>query len=111
MSVPDPDYIYLLPAYIMHDFCAVMDSLDCADWGRFASSVVSDMTDLRLLANRGDLGRTENVMWYWINRNGTVGQLVDLLANLNLWRPREIILQCESQFQIALLSRVPSLDS
>ncbi|XP_078286231.1 interleukin-1 receptor-associated kinase 1 [Rhinoraja longicauda] len=90
---PAADYIHRLPAYIMHEFCAVMDSLDNGDWGRFASSVVSDVTDLRLMENRGEPGRTQKVMWYWMNRNGTVGQLVDLLASLNLWRPQAIILQ------------------
>ncbi|XP_062891147.1 interleukin-1 receptor-associated kinase 1 [Mobula hypostoma] len=89
---PGREFIHRLPAYIMHEFCSVMDSLDSADWGRFASCIVSDMTDLRLLENRGDLGRTQNVMWYWISRNGTVGQLLHILTSLNLLRARDIIL-------------------
>ncbi|XP_048475777.1 interleukin-1 receptor-associated kinase 1-like isoform X2 [Rhincodon typus] len=31
-------------------------------------------------------------MWYWMNRNGTVGQLLHVLTSLNLWRARDIIL-------------------
>ncbi|XP_051865035.1 interleukin-1 receptor-associated kinase 1 isoform X2 [Pristis pectinata] len=89
---PGQEFIHRLPAAVMHRFCSVMDSLDSADWGRFASYIVSDVTDLRLLEIRGDVGRTQNVMWYWMNRNGTVGQLLHVLTSLNLWRARDIIL-------------------
>lgn len=89
---PGREFIHRLPAALLLRFCSVMDALDSADWGRFASCIVSDVTDLRLLENRGDVGRTQNVMWYWISRNGTVGQLVHVLTSLNLCRARDIIL-------------------
>uniref|UniRef100_UPI00398F55A7 interleukin-1 receptor-associated kinase 1-like n=1 Tax=Pristiophorus japonicus TaxID=55135 RepID=UPI00398F55A7 len=94
MSGPGPGahYVYELPARVMCDFYRVMDSLGGADWARFASCIVTDMTELRLLENRGEPGRTENVVWHLINRNGTVGQLLDILTSLGLWRARDIIL-------------------
>ncbi|XP_072345135.1 interleukin-1 receptor-associated kinase 1-like [Scyliorhinus torazame] len=56
------------------------------------------MTELRLLENRGAPGRTQNVMWHWMTRNGTVGQLLHILTHLNLWRPQEIILSWRPTF-------------
>ncbi|XP_043535992.1 interleukin-1 receptor-associated kinase 1 isoform X1 [Chiloscyllium plagiosum] len=86
------EYAYKLPAATMCEFCSVMDSLGGGDWNRFASSLVSDMTELRLLESTGKPGRTQNVMWYWMNRNGTVGDLLHILTSLNLGRARDIIL-------------------
>ncbi|XP_078392283.1 interleukin-1 receptor-associated kinase 1-like, partial [Cetorhinus maximus] len=86
------ELVYKLPASVMYEFYSVMDSLGNADWDRFASYIVSDMTELRLLENRGHPGRTQNVMWHWMHRNGTVGQLLHILTSLNLWRARDIIL-------------------
>ncbi|XP_059805621.1 interleukin-1 receptor-associated kinase 1 isoform X2 [Hypanus sabinus] len=36
---PGREFIHRLPAYIMHEFCSVMDSLDSVDWGRFGRPV------------------------------------------------------------------------
>ncbi|XP_069785364.1 interleukin-1 receptor-associated kinase 1 [Narcine bancroftii] len=111
MSGRDPglEFIHRLPAYIMHDFYLVMDSLDSTDWGRFASSIVSDMTELRLLERQGEPGRTQRVMWYWINRNGTVSQLLHVLTSLNLWRARDIILSWQPPVQLPRPEAVPAV--
>ncbi|XP_072537512.1 interleukin-1 receptor-associated kinase 1 [Salminus brasiliensis] len=85
------EYIYDLPAAGMNEFTRVMDSLPVSDWLRFASRVISDQTELRLLEQSSR--RTETLMHKWGCRNGTVGELVDLLQDLELLRPRDIILK------------------
>ncbi|XP_023691642.1 interleukin-1 receptor-associated kinase 1 isoform X2 [Paramormyrops kingsleyae] len=83
-------YLYLVPAKIMCDFGAVMDSLSDSDWARFASHVLSDQTEVRLALKRER--RTDGVMSTWGNRNGTVGDLLSVLEELKLHRARDIIL-------------------
>ncbi|KAG9270053.1 interleukin-1 receptor-associated kinase 1 [Astyanax mexicanus] len=85
------EYIYDLPAAVVNEFTRVMDSLPVSDWLRFASRVISDQTELRLLEQNSR--RTETLMHKWGCRNGTVGELVDLLQDLKLLRLRDIILQ------------------
>uniref|UniRef100_A0A4W4E652 Protein kinase domain-containing protein n=1 Tax=Electrophorus electricus TaxID=8005 RepID=A0A4W4E652_ELEEL len=87
------EYIYDLPAAGMNEFTRVMDSLPLSDWLRFASQVISNQTELRLveLSSR----RTETLMGKWGCRNGTVDDLLDVLQSLELLRPRDIILKCE----------------
>uniref|UniRef100_A0A3B5MCP0 Protein kinase domain-containing protein n=1 Tax=Xiphophorus couchianus TaxID=32473 RepID=A0A3B5MCP0_9TELE len=53
-----------------------------------------DQTAVRLAYRREQ--RTDWVMNNWGNRNGRVGELVDLLESLQLFRPRDIILKPES---------------
>ncbi|XP_026863384.2 interleukin-1 receptor-associated kinase 1 isoform X2 [Electrophorus electricus] len=85
------EYIYDLPAAGMNEFTRVMDSLPLSDWLRFASQVISNQTELRLveLSSR----RTETLMGKWGCRNGTVDDLLDVLQSLELLRPRDIILK------------------
>lgn len=58
-----------------------------------ASEILRDQTAVRLAYRREQ--RTDWVMNNWGNRNGRVGELVDLLESLQLFRPRDIILSCE----------------
>ncbi|KAF7695664.1 interleukin-1 receptor-associated kinase 1 [Silurus meridionalis] len=85
------EYLYNLPAAALLDFTRVMDSLPDSDWLRFASRVICDQTELRLveMGNR----RTETLMTKWGCRNGTVGDLLTVLQDLELFRPRDIILK------------------
>ncbi|XP_036435373.1 interleukin-1 receptor-associated kinase 1 isoform X2 [Colossoma macropomum] len=85
------EYLYNFPAAGMNEFTRVMDSLSDSDWLRFASQVISDQTELRLVEQNSR--RTETLMHKWGCRNGTVGELVDLLQDLELLRPRDIILK------------------
>uniref|UniRef100_A0A3B3YA46 Protein kinase domain-containing protein n=1 Tax=Poecilia mexicana TaxID=48701 RepID=A0A3B3YA46_9TELE len=57
------------------------------------SFVLRDQTAVRLAYRREQ--RTDWVMNNWGNRNGRVGELVDLLESLQLFRPRDIILSCD----------------
>ncbi|XP_036390215.1 interleukin-1 receptor-associated kinase 1 [Megalops cyprinoides] len=88
------EYVYSLPPAILHEFNRVMDTLSSTEWERFASRVVRDQSELRL-AERKER-RTDWVMNLWGNRNGTVGQLLSVLEELQLYRPRDIILSWES---------------
>ncbi|XP_017158702.1 interleukin-1 receptor-associated kinase 1-like [Poecilia reticulata] len=92
MSEGDPRayFLFQLPSSVHCEFCRVMDGLLDLDWTRFASEVLRDQTAVRL-ANRREQ-RTDWVMSNWGNRNGRVGELVDLLESLQLFRPRDIIL-------------------
>ncbi|XP_029363074.1 interleukin-1 receptor-associated kinase 1 [Echeneis naucrates] len=83
-------FLYNLPPSVHWDFCRVMDGLSDQDWTRFASEVLSDQTAVRC-AERRDR-RTDWVMNQWEDRNGRVGELLDLLERLQLFRPRDIIL-------------------
>ncbi|KAK2850942.1 hypothetical protein Q5P01_007218 [Channa striata] len=92
MSRGDPreEFLYKLPSPVLWEFCRVMDGLSNLDWTRFASEVLGDQTAVRL-AERKER-RTDWVMNQWENRNGKVGELIDLLENLQLLRPRDVIL-------------------
>ncbi|KAK2841388.1 hypothetical protein Q7C36_012967 [Tachysurus vachellii] len=85
------EYIYNLPAAAVHEFNRVMDSLPDFDWQRFASRVICDQTELRLVEQSGR--RTETLMHKWGCRNGTVGDLVAILQELELLRPLDMILK------------------
>lgn len=67
-----------------------MDGLSDLDWTRFASQVLGDQTAVRLAERTRR--RTDWVMNQWENRNGRVGELIDLLDSLQLQRPRDVIL-------------------
>uniref|UniRef100_A0A3P9PA15 Protein kinase domain-containing protein n=1 Tax=Poecilia reticulata TaxID=8081 RepID=A0A3P9PA15_POERE len=102
---PRAYFLFQLPSSVHCEFCRVMDGLLDLDWTRFGerhrnhrtyrvlhltSEVLRDQTAVRL-ANRREQ-RTDWVMSNWGNRNGRVGELVDLLESLQLFRPRDIIL-------------------
>ncbi|KAM6982024.1 LOW QUALITY PROTEIN: interleukin-1 receptor-associated kinase 1 [Tautogolabrus adspersus] len=91
MSSADPGgpYLHDMPAPVLFKFCVVMDGLSDLDWCRFASLVLIDQTSLRL-AQRMER-RTDWVMNHWAARNGRVGELVDLLERMQLFRPRDVI--------------------
>ncbi|KAM4737010.1 interleukin-1 receptor-associated kinase 1 isoform 2-T2 [Anableps anableps] len=84
------DFLFQLPSSVYWEFCRVMDGLLDLDWTRFASEVLKDQTEVRLADRRER--RTDWVMNNWGNRNGRVGELIDLLESLQLLRPRDIIL-------------------
>ncbi|KAI7797941.1 interleukin-1 receptor-associated kinase 1 [Triplophysa rosa] len=87
----DGEFLYNLPACVMNDFTRVMDSLSHSDWMLFASRVISDQTELRLLEQTSR--RTETLMHKWGCRNGTVGELVKVLEDLRCFRARDVILE------------------
>uniref|UniRef100_H3AZ13 Interleukin 1 receptor associated kinase 1 n=1 Tax=Latimeria chalumnae TaxID=7897 RepID=H3AZ13_LATCH len=55
-----------------------------------AAMIVQNLTDLRNL-ERGER-RTERVMWHWMNKNATVGDLLCVLNDLKLLRARDVLL-------------------
>nr|XP_057939978.1 interleukin-1 receptor-associated kinase 1 isoform X2 [Doryrhamphus excisus] len=87
-------FLYQLPPSVLWEFCRVMDGLSDWDWTRFASEVLVDQVSVRL-AERQER-RTDYVMSQWGNRNGRVGELLDLLEHLQLLHPRDIILAWSS---------------
>ncbi|KAL1020543.1 hypothetical protein UPYG_G00001460 [Umbra pygmaea] len=84
------EYLYNLPPLVLCEFSRVMDSISDVDWDRFASHVLKDQTDRRLAEKRDR--RTDWVMNHLAQRNGTVGDLVNVLEKLELFRPRDLIL-------------------
>ncbi|XP_056665431.1 interleukin-1 receptor-associated kinase 1 isoform X2 [Monodelphis domestica] len=82
-------FLYEVPAWVMCRFYQVMDSLESADWHKFASLIVQDQTELRLGERFHD--RTARIMWSWINRNARVADLLHILTSLQLLRARDII--------------------
>ncbi|KAM4571256.1 interleukin-1 receptor-associated kinase 1 isoform 2-T2 [Fundulus diaphanus] len=83
-------FLFQLPPSVQWEFCRVMDGLLDLDWTRFASEVLKDQTAVRLADRRER--RTDWVMNQWESRNGRVGELIDLLESLQLFRPRDVIL-------------------
>ncbi|XP_073675563.1 interleukin-1 receptor-associated kinase 1 isoform X2 [Garra rufa] len=63
----DREFLYNLPASVINHFIRVMDSLSHSDWILFASQVISDQTELRLLEQSSR--RTDNLMHKWGCRN------------------------------------------
>ncbi|XP_064415321.1 interleukin-1 receptor-associated kinase 1 [Latimeria chalumnae] len=86
----EQEYLYDIPPAIMCRFYEVMDSLGDTDWAKFAAMIVQNLTDLRNL-ERGER-RTERVMWHWMNKNATVGDLLCVLNDLKLLRARDVLL-------------------
>ncbi|XP_059379280.1 interleukin-1 receptor-associated kinase 1-like isoform X2 [Carassius carassius] len=103
----DTEFLYILPAFVMNDFNRFMDSLSHSDWILFASQVISDQIELRLLEQSPR--RTDDLMHKWGSRNGTVGELLTILEGLQLFRARDIILKyrCIPQFCSEQPSTVP----
>ena len=60
-----------------------------------ASRVFRDQSDLRLVTQKER--RTDVLIHLWGERNGTVGELLSLLKELQLLRACDIILSCESR--------------
>lgn len=89
----DKVLLYNLSASVMNDFTRVMDSLSNSDWISFASQIISDQTELRLLEQSPR--RTSNLMHNWGCRNGTVGALLKILEGLQWFRARDIILKAQ----------------
>ncbi|XP_051949876.1 interleukin-1 receptor-associated kinase 1-like [Xyrauchen texanus] len=87
----DSEFLYNLPASVMSDFIRLMDSFSHTDWILFASQIISDQTELRLLEQSSR--RTDELMHKWGCRNGTVGELLKILEDLQWFRPRDIILE------------------
>ncbi|XP_067270482.1 interleukin-1 receptor-associated kinase 1 isoform X2 [Pseudorasbora parva] len=102
----DKEFLYNLPACVMSQFTRLMDSLSHSDWILFASRVISDQTELRLLEQSPR--RTDILMHKWGCRNGTVGELVQILEGLQWFRPRDIILECRSIQQSRSKQHSPS---
>ncbi|XP_039366257.1 interleukin-1 receptor-associated kinase 1 [Mauremys reevesii] len=82
-------FLYELPAWLVCGLCRLMDALGRADWERFASRIVRDQVELRL-CERTD-GRTQRLLWSWMNRNARVGDLLVLLEELELYRARDLL--------------------
>ncbi|XP_046895242.1 interleukin-1 receptor-associated kinase 1 isoform X1 [Hypomesus transpacificus] len=82
--------LHKLSSSVMSDFTRLMDTLPNTEWVRFASRVLSDQTDMRLAERRER--RTDWIIVQWGMRNGTVGDLLDILDEQQLYRPRDIIL-------------------
>ncbi|XP_028923348.1 interleukin-1 receptor-associated kinase 1 isoform X1 [Ornithorhynchus anatinus] len=82
-------FVYEVPAWIMCRFYNVMDTLEDSDWNKFASLIVRDQTELRL--HERTPARTASIMWPWVNRNARVGDLIQILTDLQLLRARDII--------------------
>ncbi|KAM3911958.1 interleukin-1 receptor-associated kinase 1 isoform 2-T2 [Leptodactylus fuscus] len=91
ISSLDQLFLYEVPASVMCSFCEIMDSLDDTDWKKFASMIIPDQTALRLLEQQGRRrSRTEEVMWYWMNRNARLKDLLCTLRKLSLLRALNI---------------------
>uniref|UniRef100_A0AAQ4RW31 Protein kinase domain-containing protein n=1 Tax=Gasterosteus aculeatus aculeatus TaxID=481459 RepID=A0AAQ4RW31_GASAC len=88
-------FLYKLPPPVLWEFCLVMDGLSDLDWTRFASEVLGDQTAVRLAEKRER--RTDWVMNQWCNRNGSVGELLELLERLEMLRPRDVILRSNEE--------------
>ncbi|KAJ6654519.1 hypothetical protein lerEdw1_006826 [Lerista edwardsae] len=82
-------FLYDLPAWVMSRFYEIMDALSREEWERFASRIVRDQVELRLYAKVE--GRTRNVMWSWMNRNARVSDLLQILDDLQLYMPHDVI--------------------
>ncbi|XP_074501015.1 interleukin-1 receptor-associated kinase 1 isoform X2 [Sebastes fasciatus] len=98
-------FLYKLPPVVLWEFCRLMDGLSDREWTRFASEVLGDQTAVRLAEKRER--RTDWVMNQLENRNGRVGELIDLLERLELLRPRDVILGWASSLKPSSSSPPP----
>nr|XP_014350204.1 PREDICTED: interleukin-1 receptor-associated kinase-like 2 [Latimeria chalumnae] len=86
--------LYEIPAHVLEDFCKKMDCLDDRDWMQFASRIITDQTELRLMKSLEKTGRslTRELIWWWGVRLATVQNLLDLLQELKLYRAAKVLL-------------------
>uniref|UniRef100_A0A452GW83 Death domain-containing protein n=1 Tax=Gopherus agassizii TaxID=38772 RepID=A0A452GW83_9SAUR len=86
-------FLYELPAWLVCGLCRLMDALGRADWERFGTwgrgRDRGAPVELRL-CERTD-GRTQRLLWSWMNRNARVGDLLALLDELELYRARDLL--------------------
>ncbi|XP_060095623.1 interleukin-1 receptor-associated kinase-like 2 [Heteronotia binoei] len=89
---PSP-YVYSIPSDVLGKFCEQMDCLNDYDWMRFASSVITDQTELRKIKcmEKTGISITRELMWWWGVRLATVQQLLELLRELQFYRAAKII--------------------
>ncbi|XP_070597496.1 interleukin-1 receptor-associated kinase 1 isoform X2 [Erythrolamprus reginae] len=71
-----------------------------------ASRIVRNQVELRLYEKMD--GRTHNLMWTWMNRNAYVGDLIQILDDLQLYRARDIIVSGHQLLCSQKASLVPS---
>ncbi|XP_041429140.1 interleukin-1 receptor-associated kinase 1 isoform X2 [Xenopus laevis] len=94
----EEEFLYRVPSRVMYRFYHIMDSLEETDWKKFASMIIEDTTELRLLEQQVSHTRTEAVMWTWSNRNAVVGELLSILRSLNLLRALDVIESWRSSY-------------
>ncbi|KAE8583590.1 hypothetical protein XENTR_v10020582 [Xenopus tropicalis] len=94
----EEEFLYRVPSQVMYRFFHIMDSLEETDWKKFASMIIPDMTELRLLEQQGSRSRTEEVVWAWSNRNAVVGELLSILRSLNLLRALDVFESWRSRY-------------
>ncbi|XP_072305507.1 interleukin-1 receptor-associated kinase 1 [Eucyclogobius newberryi] len=101
--------LYKVSSPVHVEFCRVMDLLSDQDWTRFASEVLQDQTDMRTALKQKH--RTDWLMVQWQQRNGSVGQLLDLLQRLELQWPRDIINNWVSSLPPPAVTPLPSVSA
>ncbi|XP_069062428.1 interleukin-1 receptor-associated kinase-like 2 isoform X2 [Pleurodeles waltl] len=91
---PTPQLLLDLPAWVLEQFCRIMDCLSDNSWMLFASHVISDQMELRRIKSMEKTGVsiTRELMWWWGQRSTTVVELLVLLQKLELYRARDVIL-------------------
>ncbi|XP_043934571.1 interleukin-1 receptor-associated kinase-like 2 [Protopterus annectens] len=101
--------IYDLPSTVLHTVCNEIDSLSDRDWMRFASRIVTDQTELRVmrLAEKSGRSRTEELMWWWSMRLGTVQELLELLNEMEFYRTARFLSDWNSSSYVTHPSGAP----
>ncbi|KAK1161532.1 interleukin-1 receptor-associated kinase-like 2 [Acipenser oxyrinchus oxyrinchus] len=82
-----------LSNHVIEEFCKLMDCLEDRDWRKFASCIVCDQTELRIIQSVEKTGRsrTRELLWWWGVRTGSVQQLLEILYQLELYRPAKLL--------------------
>ncbi|KAM8933603.1 interleukin-1 receptor-associated kinase 1 isoform 2-T2 [Pelodytes ibericus] len=95
-------FLYNVPAFTMCRFYDIMDSLDDSVWKKFASMIIPNQTELRLLEQHASRSRTEEVIWHWSSRNGRVRDLLSVLSTLELLRAVDVFESWRSECKARL---------
>ncbi|TRY93480.1 hypothetical protein DNTS_011697 [Danionella cerebrum] len=103
------EFLYKIPASVMNRFIRIIDSISRSDWMSFASHVISDQTELRLLEKSPN--KTGDLIHKFCCRNGTVGELLKILEGEQLFRARDIILECRNVPSFRSEQQSPSVTS
>ncbi|XP_041081320.1 interleukin-1 receptor-associated kinase-like 2 [Polyodon spathula] len=105
-----------LSNHVIEEFCKVMDCLEDRDWREFASCIVCDQTELCNIqpVEKTGRSRTRELLWWWSVRNGSVQQLLEILYQLELYRPAKLLLadgvkrSPVSEFSVCSDTKLPS---
>ncbi|KAK1166760.1 interleukin-1 receptor-associated kinase 3 [Acipenser oxyrinchus oxyrinchus] len=88
--------LFDVPPLMIEQFCKILDSSDGdLGWRGLAERILPDWLEVRRVERMSEQGksRTRELLWSWAQRNGTVGDLVHILQEMDHQRAIQVFRQ------------------